>query len=84
VSCHQGSLFLQSKTLKEIHAILIEKLGERAPLHDNIKNCVTQIKGGDFSTFDAPRHGRHESVTTLENIDQIQELILEDRRKEFE
>ena len=35
---------------------------------------------GDFSTFDAPRPGRPKTVTTPEIIDQIHELIWEDRR----
>ena len=34
----------------------------------------------DFSTCDAPRPGRLKMVTTPEIIDQIHELILEDRR----
>jgi len=38
------------------------------------------FKYGDFSTCDAPRPGRPKTVTTLEIIDQIHELILEDRR----
>ena len=38
------------------------------------------FKRGDFSTCDAPRPGRPETVTTPEIIDQIHELILEDRR----
>ena len=33
-----------------------------------------------FSTCDAPRTGRSKAVTTSEIIDQIHELILEDRR----
>jgi len=33
-----------------------------------------------FSTCDAPRSGRHKTVATPEIIDQIHELILEDRR----
>jgi len=41
---------------------------------------VAQFKRGDFSTCVAPRPGRHKTVTTLEFIDQIHELILEDRR----
>ena len=39
-----------------------------------------QFKRGDFSTCDVPRPGRHQTVTTPEIIDQIQKLILEDRR----
>jgi len=41
---------------------------------------VTQFKRGDFSTCNAPRPGRPKTVTTPEIIDQIYELILEDRR----
>jgi len=41
---------------------------------------VAQIKRGDFKTCDAPRPGRPKTVTTPEIIDQIHELILQDRR----
>jgi len=44
------------------------------------QNWVVQFKRGDFSTCDAPRPGRHKTVTTPEIIDQIHELILEERR----
>ena len=36
-----------------------------------VKNWLAQFKRGDFSTFDAPRHGRPKTVTTSEIIDQI-------------
>jgi len=65
--------------LKEIHAILTET-GEDAPLHATVKNWVVQFKRGDFSTCAAPRPGRPKTVNTPEVIDQIHELILEDRR----
>ena len=45
-----------------------------------VKNGVVQFKLGDFSTCDVPRPGRHKTVTTPETIEQIHELILEDRR----
>ena len=41
---------------------------------------MAQFKRGDFSTYDAPRPGRPKTVTTPEIIDQIHELLLEDRR----
>ena len=76
-----SSFFLPaSKAQKEIRAILTETLGEQAPLYSTIKNWVAQFKRGDFFACDAPRPGRPKTVTTLEIIDQIQELILEDRR----
>ena len=71
---------LQGKTPKEIHAILIETLGEHAPSYATVKNWVAQFKCGDFSTCDAPRHGRPKTVTTPEIIYQIHELVLEERR----
>jgi len=49
-------------------------------LYATIKNWVAQFKRGDFSTYDAPRPGRPKTVTTLEIIVQLHELILEDRR----
>jgi len=72
--------FLQGKASKEIHAILTETLGEYAPSYATVKTWVAQFKRGDFSTCDAPRPGRTKTVTTPEIIDQIHELILEDRR----
>jgi hypothetical protein len=44
-----------------------------------VKNWVTQINRGDFSTCNAPRPGRPKTLTNQEIIDHIQELILEDR-----
>ena len=41
---------------------------------------MAQFKRGDFSICDAPLPGRPKTVTTLEIIEQIHELILEDRR----
>jgi len=73
-------LFLQGKAPKEIHAILTETLGEHAPSYATVENWVAQFKRGNFSTCDAPHPGRHKTVTTPEIIDQIHELILEDRR----
>jgi len=71
--------FLQGKAPKEINAILTETFGEHAPSYATVKNWVTQFKHGDFSTCDAPRPGRPKTVTTPEIIDQIHQLILEDR-----
>jgi len=79
-SCLQVFFFLQGKASKEIHAILTDTLREHAPTYAAVKNWVAQFKRGDFSTSDAPRPGRHKTVTTPEIVDQIHELILEDCR----
>jgi len=58
-------IFLQGKAPKEIHAILIETLGEYAPSYVNVKNWLAQFKHGDFSTCDAPRPGRPKTARRL-------------------
>ena len=73
-SCHQV-FSLQGIAPKEIHAILIETLGEHAPSYATVKNWVAQFKRGDFSTCVAPRPGRPKTETTLEVIDKIHEII---------
>jgi len=72
--------FQQRKALKKINAILRETLGEHAPSYATVKNWMAQFKRGDFSIYDGPRPGRPKRVTTPKIIDQINELILEDRR----
>jgi len=71
---------LQGEAPKEIHAILVETLGEHASSNAAVINWVAQFIRGDFSTCGAPRPGRPETVTTPEIIVQIHELILENRR----
>jgi len=72
---------LQVKAPKEIHAILTGTLGEYTPSYVTVKkNWVALFKRRDFSTCDVSHPGRPKTVTTLEIIDQIHELILKDRR----
>jgi len=40
--------FLQDKTLKEIHAILTETLGQYEPSYATVRNWVAQFKPGIF------------------------------------
>jgi len=79
-SCHHVFFSLQGKAPKQIHAIPTETLGEHAPSYATVKNWVAQFKRSDFSTCIPPRPGRPKTVNTPEIIDQIRELILEDRR----
>jgi hypothetical protein len=44
---------------------------------------VAQFKRGVISNYDAPHPGQPKTVTTLENIDQIHELILDDHWLDF-
>jgi len=72
--------FLQGKAPKEIHVILTETLGEHAPSYATVKNWVAQFKRGNFSTCVASRLGLPKTVTIPDIIDQLHELILENRR----
>ena len=72
--------FLQGKAPKEIYSILTETLGKHAPSYATVKNWVAQFIRSDFFTCDTPCPLRPKTVTTPEIIDQIHELILEDRR----
>ena len=63
--------FLQGEAPQEIHANLIEILGEYPSSYSTVKNWVAQFKRGDFSTCNVPRPGRPKTVTILEIIDQI-------------
>jgi len=51
--------------------------GKHAPSYVTVKGWVAQFKRSDFCTCDAPRPG---PVTTPESTDEIQELMLGDRR----
>jgi len=81
-SCAELQVFSGYRGQKEAcqakRAILTETLGEHAPSYVTVKNWVAQFKRGDFSTCDAPCPEQPKTVTTLEIIDQIHDLILED------
>ena len=70
----------QGKAQKEIHAILTEISGEHVTFYATVKNWLSQFERGDFSTWETPCPGRRKTVTTPNIIDQIHELILENRR----
>ena len=69
--------FLQGWVPKEIHAILTVTLQEHAPSCATVKNWVTQLKRGDFSTCVVPCPRRPKIVTITEIIDEIHQLILQ-------
>jgi hypothetical protein len=53
---------------------------EHALSYAAVKNWVAQFKSGDFSTCVAPCPGRSNTVATPDIIEQIHEIISEDRR----
>jgi len=78
-SCHQ--VFFSARQGAEGNSRHSDRnIKGHAPSYATVKNWVAQFKRGDFSTCNAPRPGRPKAVTTPEIIDQIHDLIFEDRR----
>ena len=78
-SCHQVFFSCKARPRRKLMPFW-QTLREHAPSYATVKNWMAQFKRGDFSTCDAPRPGRPKTVITQEFIDQIRELIFEDRR----
>jgi len=78
-SCHQ--IFIPARQGVEGNSRHSERnIRETCTIEGHRKNWVALFKHGDFSTCVAPCPGLPKTVTTPEIIDQIHELILEDRR----
>jgi hypothetical protein len=81
--CHQVFIFPARQGSEEIHAILTDTLGKHAPRMPPSKTGCPSLNVVNFSICDKPRPGRPKTLTTPEIIDQIREIILEDRRPNF-
>ena len=78
-SCHQG--FFPARQGAEGNSRHSERnIRGTCTIVCHRHNWVALFKRGDFSTCDAPRPGRLKTVITPAIIDQIHDLILEDRR----
>jgi len=76
-SSHEDFFPCKARPIRKFTLLLSETWRETAPSYATVKNWVAQL---NCFTCVAPRPGRSKIVTTPEIIDQIQELILEDRR----
>ena len=74
------SFFHNVKALREIHAILTQKLREYATLYATVKNSVAHFKRGDISSCVGPRPVGHKIMTTPGFIVQILEENMQDLR----
>jgi len=76
-----SSLFFSARQDAEWNSSHSDRnIREHAQSHATVKNFVVQFKRGDFSICDAPRPVSPKTVTTPGIIDEIHDLILEDRR----
>jgi len=67
-------------TPNEIHSKFIKVYGDSSPSFSTIKKWDAKFKRGCTSLEDDPREGRPKSATTLEIIEQVNDMVLDDRR----
>jgi transposase len=63
-----------------IHSKFIKVYGDSSPSFSTIKKLVAEFKRGRTSLEDDPPEGRPKSATTPEIIEQVHDMILDDRR----
>jgi histone-lysine N-methyltransferase SETMAR len=64
----------------EIHAKFIKVYGDSSPSFSTIKKWAAEFKRGRTSLEDDPREGRSKSAATLEIMEQVHDMVLDDRR----
>jgi len=67
-------------TQNEIHSKFIKVYGDSSPSFSTIKKWAAEFKRGRTSLEDDPREGRPNSATTPEIIEQVHDMLLDDRR----
>jgi len=67
-------------TSNEIHSTFINVYGDSSPSFSTIKKWAAEFKRGRTSLEDDPREGRPKSATTPEIIEQVHDMLLDDRR----
>ena len=67
-------------TPTEIHSKFIKVYGDCSSLFSTIKKWAAEFKRGRTGLEDDPREGRPKSVTTPEIIEQVHDMVLDDRR----
>jgi transposase len=67
-------------TPNEIHSKFIKVYGDSSPLFSTFKKWAAEFKRGSTSLEDDPHEGRPKSATTPEIIEQVHDMVLDDRR----
>jgi len=67
-------------TPNKIHSKFIKVYGDSSPSFSTIKKWAAEFKRGRTSLEDDPREGRPKSATTPEIIEQVHDMVLDDRR----
>ena len=64
----------------EIHLKFIKVYGDSSPSFSTIEKWAAEFKRGHTSLEDDPREGHPKSATTSEIIEQVHDMVLDDRR----
>ena len=67
-------------TPNEIHSKFIKFYGDSSPSFLRIKKWAAEFKHGRTSLEDDPHEGRRKSATTPEIIEQVHDMLLDDRQ----
>jgi transposase len=67
-------------TSNKIHSKFIKVYGDSSPSFSTIKKWVAKFKRGRTSLEDDPCEGRPKSAATPEIIEQVHDMVLDDRR----
>jgi transposase len=67
-------------TPNEIHSKFINVYGDTSPSFSTIKKWAAEFKHGRTSLEGDPRKGHPKSATTPEIIEQVHNMVLDDRR----
>ena len=80
---HRGDIKYTPKTgltPSEIHAYMVDTLGDDAPGLSTMQKWAAEFKRGPKSLEDDPRSGRPATATTPEVIDRVNQIVIGDRR----
>jgi transposase len=79
--CAVINFFLkEGLTPNEIYSKFLKVYGDSSPLISTIKKWTAEFKHGHASLEDDIREGRPKSATTPEIIEQVHDMLLDDRR----
>jgi len=67
-------------TPNEIHSKFIKVYGDSSPSFSTIQKWAAKFKRGRTSLEDDPREGHPKSATTPEIIEQVHNMVLDDRQ----
>lgn len=73
-------LHLKGLSANDIHMDMLQVLGDTAPSYSTVTYWLREFERGRSSTADEARSGRPSTSTTETNIDNVNRLVLKDRR----